>query len=282
MSHEPDDELRALRRRAYGRDADIDDDPVALQRLRELEAEAHRRIPEGPEPGESTTAPAGEDALGTTPAAGIRSPVDPLTTQDAAPSISGPDDEPDPAVVERPAERADGVGEPTDGATGSADGAAGDSAKPSSPAWWRRRSTLLWSAAVVGALVVGAAAALWAGQQQGRVAVLQQADVEDWPRNVVGEPPDGSRLFEDFLGLTVVIMPQSFGGGDETECLYVLESGGQGFMSTIGCSAGGFPATAALAVTPRAPDELRERFADGTALQFVLTGSQVNVYADEP
>lgn len=276
MSHEPDDELRALRRRAYGRDADIDGDPVALQRLRELEEEAHRRIPEGPEPGERTTAAPDEDALGATPADGIRSPVYPLTTQDdAALSVPGPDDESDPGLVDPATERADGVAEP-------ADGVAGDSAKPSIPAWWRRRSTLLWSAAVVGALVVGAAAALWAGQPQGRVAVLQQADVEDWPRNVVGEPPDGSRLFEDFLGLTVVIMPQSFGGGDETECLYVLESGGQGFMSTIGCSAGGFPATAALAVTARAPEELRERFADGTALQFVLTGSQVHVYADEP
>ena len=275
MSHEPDDELRALRRRAYGRDADIDGDPVALRRLRELEEEAHRRTPEGPEPGERTTSPADEDALDTTPAAGIRSPVGPLTTRDAVLSVSAPDDGPDPGLLDPATERADGVAEP-------ADGVAGDSAKPSIPAWWRRRSTLLWSVAVVGALVVGAVAALWAGQQQGRVAVLQQADVEDWPRNVVGEPPEGSRLFEDFLGLTVVIMPQSFGGGDETECLYVLESGGQGFMSTIGCSAGGFPATAALAVTERAPEELRERFADGTALQFVLTGSQVHVFADEP
>ncbi|NLP84723.1 hypothetical protein HF576_12760 [Microbacterium sp. CFH 90308] len=274
MSREPDDELRALRKRAYGRDADIDGDPIALRRLRELEEEAHRRLPDGPEPGERAATPADSDAPATTPAAGIRSPVDPLTTEDAAVLVSAQDDGPDSALVDPAAERADGVAEPVDGA--------GESAKSSSPAWWRRRSTLLWSAAVVGALVVGAAAALWVSQQQGRVAVLQQADVEDWPRNVVGEPPDGSRLFEDFLGLTVVIMPQSFGGGDETECLYVLESGGQGFMSTIGCSAGGFPATAALAVTARAPDELRERFADGTALQFVLTDSQVHVYADEP
>ena len=265
MSHEPDDELRALRKRAYGRDADIEGDPAALRRLRELEEEAHRRLAEGPEPGERTTIPAEPEAPEETPAPGIRSSAGSGAAENAAASASGPDDEPALAGAEP------------------ADAAARDFPQPSSPAWWRRRSTLLWSAAVIAALIVGAAAALWAGEQQrGRVAVLQQADVEDWPRNVVGEPPDGSRLFEDFLGLTVVIMPQSFGGGSETECLYVLESGGQGFMSTIGCSAGGFPATAGLAVTARAPDELRERFADGTALQFVLTDSRVHVYADEP
>ncbi|MFK4837879.1 hypothetical protein ACI3KY_19290, partial [Microbacterium sp. ZW T2_14] len=36
----PLDELRALRERAYGRDADIQDDPQALARLRELEAQS--------------------------------------------------------------------------------------------------------------------------------------------------------------------------------------------------------------------------------------------------
>ena len=35
---QPDAELRSLQARAYGRDADIADDPVALARLRELEA----------------------------------------------------------------------------------------------------------------------------------------------------------------------------------------------------------------------------------------------------
>ncbi|GAA5085418.1 hypothetical protein GCM10025760_04270 [Microbacterium yannicii] len=38
----PLDELRALRERAYGRDADIQDDPQALARLRELEAQSAR------------------------------------------------------------------------------------------------------------------------------------------------------------------------------------------------------------------------------------------------
>ena len=39
MTDQPDDELRALRERAYGRHADIHDDPAAMARLRELEDE---------------------------------------------------------------------------------------------------------------------------------------------------------------------------------------------------------------------------------------------------
>lgn len=43
-------ELDALRRRAYGLDADIDCDPIALRRLGELEAALHPRAAPAPEP----------------------------------------------------------------------------------------------------------------------------------------------------------------------------------------------------------------------------------------
>jgi hypothetical protein len=61
-------ELRALRARAYGPDADIGSDPEALSRLRELEAREHpvtvpARTPEPPEPSSDTTVPVlGADA----------------------------------------------------------------------------------------------------------------------------------------------------------------------------------------------------------------------------
>lgn len=54
MSGAVDQELQALRRRAYGPDADIQRDPVALERLRELEAAAQPErepvVEEIPEP----------------------------------------------------------------------------------------------------------------------------------------------------------------------------------------------------------------------------------------
>ncbi len=40
--------------------------------------------------------------------------------------------------------------------------------------------------------------------------------------------------------------------------------------------------TASLEVGPDSPDELIDRFPRGTALQFVLEGSSVQVYAREP
>ena len=55
-----------------------------------------------------------------------------------------------------------------------------------------------------------------------------------------------------------------------------------GGPSTGGCSAGEFPPTAGLVVTRSSPDELRERFPIGTALQFVAEGSEVHIYAKAP
>jgi hypothetical protein len=47
-----------------------------------------------------------------------------------------------------------------------------------------------------------------------------------------------------------------------------------------GCSAGEFPATVGMRVDTQLPDGIRSLFADGTGLQFVLTGDTVEVYAD--
>jgi hypothetical protein len=48
------------------------------------------------------------------------------------------------------------------------------------------------------------------------------------------------------------------------------------------CGAGSFPAEAVFIVGRQAPSELRDRFPVGTAMQFVLDGEQVHIYAREP
>lgn len=49
-----------------------------------------------------------------------------------------------------------------------------------------------------------------------------------------------------------------------------------------GCSAGAFPAVTRFTVTSAAPDALRERFAVGTSLRFVLEGDEIHVRSDDP
>ena len=302
-----DDELERLRARAYGPDADIDTDPAALDRLRELEDDARSATAAMPvvsgevrppsasamtdaaAPGSAAPTVAGREIVGSMEPVSHAGPGGPSdeTDDDAdawgsgirsrtRPGIAdtawGPE-----ATAQEPVEESDTVpggepGEVTD-----------DDATASTPRpWWRTRRALAWMGAIAVVAVVGLAAMVWSSQGQGRVALLQESDLDGWPDNVMGEPPDGARLYEDYFGLTAVMMPQRWGSGDGMECLYIVESGGQGFMSTIGCAAGGFPPTAALLVSDRGPDELRERFAEGTALQFVLRDGLVHVYADEP
>lgn len=142
---------------------------------------------------------------------------------------------------------------------------------------------LLWAASLVVAALLGAGAALsmqavWAGQ----VAVLSEDSGNEWPEGFFSPQPDGGAMFEDFLGLTPVRVPQQMGPDSSlSNCLYVLLAPSNGMMGA-GCSAGTFPATAAILVTEQLPAEVLERFEPGTALQFVLDGSQVRVYAAAP
>jgi hypothetical protein len=71
MSDDVAEELRRLRARAYGPDADIRDDPDALQRLRELEGHALGTPVPDAEAHADRAAPAGEPAVA---ASGLRPP----------------------------------------------------------------------------------------------------------------------------------------------------------------------------------------------------------------
>jgi hypothetical protein len=149
--------------------------------------------------------------------------------------------------------------------------------------WWRRRIPLLWAGSVAVALLVGIGLTLLVQSlDAGRIGVLQEDPDAEWPGQVFGSRPEGGRQFEEFHGLTVISFAQGFGPGADQTCLYVLTApDGSGFGGGS-CGAGAFPATASLFVDAASPEELRERFAEGTALQFVLEESGVHVYAREP
>ena len=241
---DPTDELRALRERAYGPGADIAGDPAAVERLRELEAAASVPVPSVATPDSAIA-----DADDPSPSTGsIASPgessAEPAGPSDAEDDIVAPDDEPAAAVRRRP------------------------------------RPVVLGAIALVLALLVGAAIAYGALQlRPGSVATLTAAPDAAWPE-FLGEQQEGAMVFEDFLGLTVAIVPQPWGGQDDVPCLFVLNRTGASGITSVGCGAGGFAPTAALAVTATFPDTLISEYPVGTALQFVLDDGEVTVYAD--
>ncbi|WP_203581406.1 hypothetical protein [Microbacterium hibisci] len=307
----PLDELRALRERAYGRDADISDDPAALARLNELEAlsAASKAVttatvqdaedPTGSGVAAPNTARRPSAVLGAAPAQ-RRSVAEtsPLGSADgratdaasaaAADLRAGGDSERPAAFPQRslgadtdPAPPVDRDGLP--GAEGLGDEAVEPGAsEPAPKRWWHRRIPALWAAvAVAVALALGVGATLGVQSiQAGRVAVLQQDPDGAWPDHIFGPRPDDGRIYEKFHGLTVLVFRQMMSPDDSQTCVYALTDT-DGFGAGA-CGAGPFPAVANMIVGDQAPEELRERFPEGTALQFAVDDEQVIVYAREP
>ena len=264
----PRDELRALRQRAYGPDADIHDDPVALARLHELENAAR---PSAVAPVASASAPPPEEATDASP----------LT--DAANSTAT-EAEPSPAVAD-PAPIADDQSAgaaPEDGIPDSPNTTDESTDAPARRPWWRRRIPVLWAGSLAGvALLAGVGLTLGVqALDSGQVAVLSVDEEADWPSQMFGSQPPGSLVFEDFHGLTVLAFSQGFGPGDMQDCLYITTAD-QG-VGASGCGPDAFPATASLQVLSVSPVKLRDAFEPGTALRFVLDGDQVRVYARGP
>lgn len=285
IADDPGAELRALRERAYGPDADIHDDPAAMQRLRELEDGERVRPAAAAAPDFDARRGRFDDAAGAPRR--VDRPAIPddvghaASAQTGDRSLDAGDTASDPEAV-----AANTMPDSPDASSAAGSDAGEGVAIPvqaAAPPWWRRRMPLLWAGSVVVAALLGAGAALsmqtiWAGQ----VAVLTEDADRTWPEGFFDPPPEGGAMFEDFLGLTPVRVPQQM-GPDSTlsNCLYVLLAPSNGMMGA-GCSAGTFPATAAILVTEQSPAEVLERFEPGTALQFVLDGSQVRVYAAAP
>lgn len=260
------DELRMLRARAYGPHADIDRDPAALRRLAELEARDRAGAPSYPPP-------APDRAPGEAAAPG------PAPAPDVSPGAALDDSTPEPSADAPPP-------------------AASRAARllASTRTLIRRPLVIFatWavSLVVVAAVAAGVTAALARPVSQvtgkGPVTTLGVTADDGSAAQVFGD--DDALRFDDLYGLTVLATSAwSYTGGDT--CLVVVGTqalsrsaagSNQGIEGPIsnGCGAGGFPATAQMRVTEAFPDALRARFADGTALQFVLHGDRVDVYTD--
>lgn len=265
------EELGYLRARAYGPSADIERDPCARRRLEELEA-LRRPVRLETEPDELPT-----DAAQIGESGGI----DPATF----------------GVPLREPETAAGPDEPDR----TPDDAGAEETEPPSPdplPRSRRRTRVLWIASLVGVAVVTAIATLSitlpltpiasvaSGGDVREVATLRVDPGFVWPA-ALGEAAGETHGFQDFYGLTAIHADGLWREANFDRCILILETASivaeSDFFPGVylpGCGAGPFPATIEVLVGPEMPDELRERFPDGTALQFVHDGSRIAVFSD--
>lgn len=258
MGAPDDDELRALRGRAYGPGADIQGDSHALERLRELE---------------------GRESA----ASGRQPSSTPVEVETRADDRVEQSDSEDPALDEIPLEHPARVW-----ATRAA-----QLARTSLRRLARlRRSTVL---VIVGLLALASVLVvalnlvdrvqtdpLQTGAAQ--VARLSIDPAYEVPTIFLGGPDEAknsdARGFEEFLGLRTIITPTGFfyGGDTADDCMSIFiaaavdESDPTSFSGPVfgGCAAGTFPAATQFRVDiPGLPDELTDAYPDSTALQFV-------------
>ncbi|MBB2976487.1 hypothetical protein FHX49_002062 [Microbacterium endophyticum] len=259
MNDEVNVELRALRARAYGPNADLHDDPEALRRLQELEAMS-RGADAAPDPDEMTRA--------------APSPAEEFL---ASPELQ-PDPEPaldvEPALADESTQRTKW------------------SARRIGMVWL---ASVV--AAVVVATAVTAVVSRRVQADPQEIAVLTVDPTAELPGILVGSfgdaPPEASqdeqgRGFTDFFGLSAfAVSGQLWGYSGDDECLVLGATAGfspesDSFEGPLysGCSAGGFPATLQFVVSNSVPQELRDAYPEGTAFQFILDGSEVIVLSD--
>jgi len=141
--------------------------------------------------------------------------------------------------------------------------------------------------AVVAAVSASIAVAVTAAARPVEPGLVDTIAVDpgaDW-WDALGERTDGSVLFEDWHGLTFV-RNEGWSEIDDQRCLLgvptdTVRSASNGFTAIgMECSAGAFPASLQIIVDAGQPDELRDRFPEGTALKFTLRGDTVEVRAD--
>lgn len=274
MDTATDQELRALRARAYGPMADIDKDPVALRRLQQLEAMQHAATSGGG----STASPAA---------------VEPEGVRDPEPATAGWD-------------RAFQVFDPTPSAPSDGDSSAPE-ATPDEPAPRRPLWPASFGSRVVWAAAIAASAAIASAITYGLVSVTPVAASAGAPQIATLEPLPGaaippgwmgagpsSAVFE-FYGLTLVETVGGYGfGAGGTNCLLVIgsnqlpdpddydSSSGWSLDGPMysGCAVGVFPSTVEVPLDGTSPKELTTRFPSGKALQFVFDGDSVGVFLD--
>lgn len=258
-------ELAALRARAYGPRADIDGDPVAIARLRELETAA--RIAAEPTQSVREAAPSEDDSD---------------TADDAADAAA------DDTAANAGADDVDALRLLVADSTGVAG--------PRAPRPVRVGWVIAWAASVlvvaltVGGMVFALASIRPVSPVTGATQVASLDDpvpTDDtvWVQRWFGGA-SGEIVAFDYLGLVVIQTPSLYYSTGQ-ECLVVAPRDGfneendsfEGAMYT-GCRAGSFPAAVQFVVNESAPQEVRDLFADGTGLSFVLDGDVVGVFTD--
>ncbi|WP_322410769.1 hypothetical protein [Microbacterium invictum] len=247
-------ELRTLRRRAFGPDADLHLDPAALARLDDLEARAL--------PAPSPSPPAPPAVTATAPRVAARHPD---ATGAATDILLIPEDE-------------DAASE-------------ADDAAPARP--HRPRPAATWAASLVGALVIGAgitAGVMGAAADTGGIRQVATLNVEeDFASPLFMDSETWSvRGFEDFHGMVVMATDRPWLGPGSDECLVITAGGDVNYQSQtfqgrlfVGCGAGDFPASAQFTVAPGLPRDLIAEFPVGTPIQFVSDGTRVGVFVGQ-
>ena len=252
----PEDELAALRERAYGPGADIHDDPDALARLYALEAEAKPVVADA----QPVVADVQSDVADAQPGAAV--------------TASAP---------------ADAPAEPAEPKT-----APPHAARPIPRGWliaWAASIALV--GVITGAIVFSVASIRPVSPVTGavQVATLDEPTTDesiDWLPQWFGSR--SRAIAFEYLGLVAVRVPQGF-YDDDQPCLMVgditnFTRDGDSISyegrTYTGCGAGPFPATVQFVVDDQSPAELRAHYPDGTALSFVLDGDVVGVFMAAP
>lgn len=304
------EELRLLRERAYGPDADIAEDPAAARRLTALEKEARDAAAPAaaPERRPETTTARGPDRQPEPPADRDRQPEPSADRESDGPRATTAARAPMPhegaplgseprhpaAAPPMPTPRLD---EPL---VRAADGPAAASALARPARAARRRWFLspglavLWIISLVAVAAVATGMTLattWATRvtrtsDAPQIATLAADPAFAWPEPFP-EKIDG--VGYTFHGLSIIAGADGlFGTGapPDSHCLfaYVADTARMnGFSGPVysGCSAGSFPAAIQLTVTSTMPSDLVEAVGRGTALQFVLDGDRIGVFADD-
>ncbi|MET0811996.1 MAG: hypothetical protein ABWY03_03005 [Microbacterium sp.] len=252
------DELRALRARAYGPSADIHRDPSAAERLRELESRTATPVEDPAQVAEET--------------------------MDAAP--------PPPTESEPPAATVE-----SDAASSAPADPQPVSAPRRIPLLVKVLWALSVAAAAAAAAgITFALTFVQPVSDYGtatQIATLEESATARVPTGYMGAGPS-TRAFE-YFGYTIFETAggYSYFGAQGSDCFvmvptdqipdeYDAQTGFSiDFTVYSGCGAGGFPAAAQLTTGAGSPAELRAQFPDDSALRFVFDGERVGVFLAE-
>ncbi|MEG9492256.1 hypothetical protein [Microbacterium aurum] len=256
-----DAELAALRARAYGADADIHDDPVALARLRDLEE--RRRIM-----GEAAVAPSAPAAPAVAPPPSAFVFASLVAGTDARPDAGHtPDHTLDPGR--------DRAADPA------ADPAVAPAASDTAP---RSRGRLLLACAVtaLATAAVTAGITLWATSAGAdRPDAVVRPAVDPTPNETLDDQVTDIVQFDDFHGMQVAAGTLS---EDRTQrCVFITIPQGQFSSGTGACAIAPFDPQLDLALATYAGSEIADAFGADAVLRLRVVGDELRVFvAHEP